>query len=124
MDLVRDEHSIAGELIGTVIDWDALGIEPDRIMANSQRIKGRIKPVPRAEENAEQVALVGYGASLNTTWPLHGPVSSPHVTRGRRRPGLARLWLGQRMCSAGAAARVQQPHRVSGRICAGNGGAV
>lgn len=53
--------------IATVIQWNALGIDPGAIAINSARGTERYKP---SFENRgdEPVAIVAFGQSLNRTW--------------------------------------------------------
>jgi Protein of unknown function DUF115 len=56
------------DIMGTHISWDTLGVNPNIIAKNSARIKARVKPVAREDQDKTPVALVAYGASLLDTW--------------------------------------------------------
>jgi hypothetical protein len=62
-------------IIGTYINWNQLGVEPQLIADNSARVKGRINYEDFRNSGPltdEPVAIVGYGPSLKKTWPkLH-----------------------------------------------------
>lgn len=58
-------------IIGTYINWEALGVEPKLIAENSARIRGRINYEEYRNDaplSDEPVAVVGFGPSLKNTW--------------------------------------------------------
>ena len=55
------------QIIGTHINWEAVGSDPAVIAENSARIKGRIK-IEKGEPGYEPVAIVAFGPSLRKTW--------------------------------------------------------
>ncbi len=51
----------------TLIDWEGMGVNPQIIVENCNRVKGRFIPQNDTVTD-EPVALVAYGASLRATW--------------------------------------------------------
>jgi len=57
------------ELTSTIIDWEALEVDPQVMLDNSARIHTRVNPYTGVEYMTEPVAIVGSGPSLLETWP-------------------------------------------------------
>ncbi len=53
----------------TILNFEALKVNPECIAWNSKRIKGRFEPTD-ALLSDDPVAIVAYGPSLQDTWPL------------------------------------------------------
>lgn len=68
----------------TVIQWDALGIDPIAIAINSARSTPRYKP-SFADRSDEPVAIVAYGQSLNQTWEQVGDFKTIFTCSGAHR---------------------------------------
>jgi hypothetical protein len=54
--------------VGTYINWEVIGINPNVIVDNCARVKGRFVP-HKGLLHKEPAAIVAYGNSLKATWP-------------------------------------------------------